>query len=210
LSGNETRWETETIRLGRAHDCFCLGAIAPMSQGIPIYIGATGPRMTELTGEIGDGLLLELNTQPEEVPVRLKQLASGVQRAHRHNSDVDVVALIVAAVSGPDGKIDPATLCWVAQFVSRLDEPQILRRGFDPERTQRVREAYRQGDYVTAGNLLSPEMVRAFGAIGTFGQCVDRLEEYVRMGVTLPVLIPMGGDLNALIRLGARYAHANV
>ncbi|MEU8250564.1 LLM class flavin-dependent oxidoreductase [Nonomuraea sp. NPDC048916] len=39
----------------------------PPEQAPPIYIGATGPRMTALTGELADGLLLSVFSSPEFV-----------------------------------------------------------------------------------------------------------------------------------------------
>ncbi|HEX4811433.1 MAG TPA: LLM class flavin-dependent oxidoreductase [Nonomuraea sp.] len=64
LAGHELSGEHGGFQFDRVHLEF------PPPQAPPIYIGATGPRMTALTGEIADGLLLSVFSSPEFVRIQ--------------------------------------------------------------------------------------------------------------------------------------------
>uniref|UniRef100_UPI003F49B2DC LLM class flavin-dependent oxidoreductase n=1 Tax=Actinomadura sp. CA-154981 TaxID=3240037 RepID=UPI003F49B2DC len=70
LAGNEVTGE---------HGGFAFDGVAlefPPERPPPIWIGATGPKMTALTGEIADGLLLSVFASPEFVRVERGILAA--------------------------------------------------------------------------------------------------------------------------------------
>ena len=52
-------------------------------KDVPIYIGATGDRMLELTGEIADGVVLNYLVSPEYNRRAMDRLADGAARAGR-------------------------------------------------------------------------------------------------------------------------------
>ena len=53
-------------------------------KDVPIYIGATGMKMMELGGEIGDGVLLNYLVSPEYNDRAVEHIAIGAARAGRH------------------------------------------------------------------------------------------------------------------------------
>src|SRR5687767_398236 len=65
---------------------------------VPIMIGATGPQMMELSGEIADGVVLNYCVPPEYNLPALEQLERGAKRAGRTLADVDRPQLIVCSV----------------------------------------------------------------------------------------------------------------
>jgi hypothetical protein len=90
--------------------------------------------------------------------------------------------------------------------VALLDDATVTDLGWDLERVHRIREAWASGDWQLGRSLMTSEMVRAFVAAGPEDHCIEVINETVRAGVTLPVLIPYGGDLQPVLELGARYA----
>src|SRR3989304_5962208 len=54
-----------------------------LPRDVPIYIGATGMKMMELAGEIGDGVLLNYLVGPRYNATALEHLAAGAERAGR-------------------------------------------------------------------------------------------------------------------------------
>jgi 5,10-methylenetetrahydromethanopterin reductase len=203
LAGREASWQEETLNLAVHRKCF-IGAIPPTTAGIAVYMGASGPRMCQLVGEIGDGLLLGTGTGPDEIPPLLEHLATGASRAHRDANLVDVAAIVVASVS-EDGSIDENTLCYAAKQVATLDEVNVQRLRFDPEQVARIRVEYQQGNCRSASSMLSREMVSTFTAAGTPEDCLLSVERFARAGVDLPILLPFGGDVNAVIAAGSEY-----
>jgi 5,10-methylenetetrahydromethanopterin reductase len=58
-------------------------------RNVPIYIGATGDAMMEMTGEIADGVVLNYCVPPEYNDNALKQLEVGAKKAARNWLDID-------------------------------------------------------------------------------------------------------------------------
>jgi 5,10-methylenetetrahydromethanopterin reductase len=203
MSGKEITWGEEVVSLTVSRKCFS-GSIAPETQGVPIYMGASGPRMTELVGEIGDGLILGTGTSQSEIPSRLKLVAKGAEKSGRDHDSIDVAAIIVTSASA-DGKIDDNTLGYAAKHVAALEESDIQRLGFDPDRVSRVKEEYQQNNCQSAYRMLSPDIIAAFTAAGTPADCLRIIEGYAKKGVKLPILMPFGGDISSVIEVGVEY-----
>jgi alkanesulfonate monooxygenase SsuD/methylene tetrahydromethanopterin reductase-like flavin-dependent oxidoreductase (luciferase family) len=162
--------------------------------------------MTRLAGELGDGLLLEMEALRDTIPGRIALFREGAADAGRDAQRMEVVKLILASVSGNGEPVHPNALGWATKSVALLNEPSVRRLGWDLERVNRVRDAWAKQDRESGKRLMTPEMVRAFIAAGPPDQIIDIIQETVRQGVTLPVLIPYGGDLQPVLDVGARYA----
>lgn len=208
-TGGEATYGDEKVWLGRADSCWSIGSIPPVTTGFPIYFGATGPRMTELTGEIADGLLFEIHTRPDQVPARIAQVATGARRAGRDPGEIDIAAAIVASVSD-GGEVDEATRCWAAGFVARLSEEECQSLGFDPERSAEIRRIFQSGQRGQAAELLSRDMITSFAIAGTPANVLSGIQEYVDAGVQLPILVPFERNIDQLLQVGAKYIHESV
>ena len=60
------------------------------SFDIPLYLGPTGDRMLELTGEIADGAILNAAFSPGYVQHAVERIAAGAERAGRGIESVDL------------------------------------------------------------------------------------------------------------------------
>ena len=67
-------------------------------KDVPIYIGATGLKMMELTGEIADGVVLNYLVSPEYNQHALEALQIGLDKAGRRLADIDRPQLVVCSV----------------------------------------------------------------------------------------------------------------
>jgi 5,10-methylenetetrahydromethanopterin reductase len=56
----------------------------PPKGGLPIYMGAVGPKMLQLSGEIADGIVLSVLASIEYVKWARVQIAKGAERTGRH------------------------------------------------------------------------------------------------------------------------------
>ena len=68
-------------------------------KDVPIYIGATGMKMMELTGEIADGVVLNYLVSPEYNRRAMEHLEIGAARAGRSVDDLDRPQLGVCSVA---------------------------------------------------------------------------------------------------------------
>src|SRR5438552_14001888 len=75
----------ETVPFGRTP-----GRLAYASgRRIPILMAASGPKATELAGEIADGVLLSVGFHPRIVEAVLSHLAAGARRSGRRLEDLE-------------------------------------------------------------------------------------------------------------------------
>ena len=68
------------------------------ARNVPIYIGATGPKMMELTGEIADGVVLNYCVPPNYNDRAMQQLEDGAKRGGRDLDEIDRPQLVVCSV----------------------------------------------------------------------------------------------------------------
>ncbi len=67
-------------------------------RNVRVMIGATGPQMMELTGEIADGAVLNYCVPPEYNIEAMEQLERGAAKAGRSIEDIDRPQLVVCSV----------------------------------------------------------------------------------------------------------------
>jgi 5,10-methylenetetrahydromethanopterin reductase len=164
-------------------------------RNVPVFIGATGDKMLELTGEIADGCLLNYCVPPSYNDRALELLEKGAARAGRKLEDVDRPQLIVCSVdSDRDRAIDGAKAL-ITQYLAQ--QPHIAQASGVSEETVRkvqstlgwpatkeqVRKAMRHVD---------DDLVLGITATGTPEEARARVAEYVKRGATCPVLYPLG------------------
>ncbi len=98
----------------------------------PVHVCATGPRMIELAGEIGDGAMLMVGIHPAMVAEAAERLRAGAERAGRDPSDIPVT-LVAAGVLADDrdSALEMARAhCW-GQMNHPVHGPRLRRAGID-------------------------------------------------------------------------------
>ena len=168
---------------------------------VPIYIGATGMRMMEVAGEIGDGVVLNYMVSPEYNKRALEALAAGAGRAGRSLADIDRPQLVVCSVD-PDREVAlDRSRELLTQYLGQ--QPHIMKAsGVDPALIQKIGEILTwpasQEDIRKAMRLVPDEAVQMISASGTPDECRAKVAEYVAAGATCPVLYPLG-DVELMI-----------
>ena len=94
-------------------------------RNVPIYIGATGPQMMTLTGEIADGAVLNYLVAPRYNEAALNQLEAGAKRAGRRLEDIDRPQLVVCSVDNDRKKALDGARKLVTQYLGQ--QPHIMK-----------------------------------------------------------------------------------
>jgi 5,10-methylenetetrahydromethanopterin reductase len=197
----EVSYEGQFVHLDRIRLDVAYGPTAP--RPIPIYIGATGPRMLELSGELADGPLLNYVVPTSYISDAVASVAAGAARAGRTIEQVDRPELLVCALSDDDPAAAlTAGKSLVAYYLGT--EPHIMAAsGADPDLVARVQEVVgwpaTEADYRRAAPLIPDELCRRLVAAGTTAQCRDTVAGYLEAGVTCPVLYPLLDDLRPVL-----------
>lgn len=149
---------------------------------VPIYVGARSPRMLQLAGEIGDGVLLDLSHH-FEVKLSLEEVKKGAERAGKKLSDLD---LATAALFGVSKKEEEAwdSVRWCVALIAASTSPKVLKRHkISIEDAKKVKEALEKGGLSQAEPLVTKEMLEAFSISGTPEHCTERIEELIKAGL---------------------------
>jgi probable F420-dependent oxidoreductase len=154
---------------------------------VPIHVGALGPRMCRLAGEVGDGVQFALMT-PDGVHDALEGVRAGMREAGRDDADFDVVQRIPVAVGEPEFVRELARRFLTGYAIVPSYARALERQGYG-DAAARVARAWGDGDRAKAVTLLPDELVDAFFVHGTPNQCRARLDDYARAGVRTAVLM---------------------
>jgi 5,10-methylenetetrahydromethanopterin reductase len=169
---------------------------------VPIYIGATGMKMMELTGEIADGVVLNYLVSPAYNERALAHLADGAARAGRTVDDLDRPQLVVCSLDEDrDRALDAARLL-VTQYLGQ--QPHIMAAsGVPKELLDEIGEVLTwpatHEQVVSASRLVPDDVVQMITASGTAEECRAKVAEYLATGATCPILYPLGPDVGAMI-----------
>jgi len=197
----EVTYQGEFVKLDRIRLDVAFGDTSP--RDIPLYIGATGPRMLEMAGEICDGVVLNYVVSVDYIRDAVRLVEQGARSAGKTLDDVDRPELIVCCLSDDD----PAAAMaegkkLVAYYLAT--EPHIMKAsGVDEELLERVQSIMSwpatEADYIKASRVIPDDVVRELMAVGTSQECRDKVQEYVEAGVTCPILYPMMDDIKPVV-----------
>lgn len=197
----EVSYEGEIVKLDRVRLDIAYGDTSP--RDIPVYVGATGPKMLELTGEIADGVVLNYVVSTDYIRGAVAQVSAGAARAGRDPGAIDRPELLVCSLSDDDP--DEAMLAGKSLVAYYLGtEPHLMEAsGADPDLIKRVQQVVgwpaTEADYRKAATLIGDGFVRKLMAVGTSAQCRDKVAEYIDAGVTCPLLYPIMDDMKPVI-----------
>ena len=197
----EVTYRGEFVQLDRVRLDVVFGETGP--RDIPIYVGATGDKMLELSGEICDGVVLNYIVSVDYIRDAVEKVRIGAQRAGKTLDQVDRPELLVCSLSDDDPKaaVDEGRRL-VANYLAM--EPHIMKAsGVNQSLIDDVQKVLgypptREG-YDKAMKLIPDEVVYNVMAAGTKRQCQDKVKEYIDAGVTCPILYPLMDDIKPVI-----------
>ena len=171
-------------------------------KDVPIYIGATGDRMLELTGEIADGVVLNYLVSPEYNRRAMDRLADGAARAGRSLDDLDRPQLVVCSVAETRAEALDGARLMVTQYLGQ--QPHIMKASGVPESVLeeigRVLTWPATHDQVEAASKLVPDdIVQMICAAGTADEVREKVARYMADGCTCPILYSLGPDVRLMI-----------
>lgn len=177
------------------------------AKDVPIYIGATGLQMMELTGEIADGAVLNYLVSPSYNVGALEALGRGAAKAGRTLDDIDRPQLVVCSVDEDrDAALDGARLL-VTQYLGQ--QPHIMKASGVPQALlDEIGEVLTwpatHDQVVAASKLVPDDIVQMITASGTPDEVRAKVDEYVASGCTCPILYPLADDVHLMIDTFAR------
>jgi len=201
FSMEEVTYRGDFVQLDRVKLDVAYGDTSP--RNIPIYIGATGDKMLELSGQMCEGVVLNYVVSVDYIRRAVSLVEQGARKVGKTLADIDRPELLVCCLSDEDPEAAMAEgKKLVAYYLAT--EPHIMKASqVDQELLEKVQALMSwpatEEDYLKAGQVIPDEVVRNLMAVGTGDECRAKVAEYIKAGVTCPILYPMMDDIKAVI-----------
>jgi 5,10-methylenetetrahydromethanopterin reductase len=180
LRGENVTFKTDTMMVDGVKACM------PLLGPIPIYVGCRRPVMMRMAGRVADGVLLN-NVPVEYLPYAISRLRNGTESAGRDLDAFDVGNLNVFSVSEDREEArERVRIQLPIDFIS-ISERELESVGLGLGDVIQIRMALKRQfpeDFVKASRFVTDYMVEKFSVSGTPEDCVRRIKDYVKAGVT--------------------------
>jgi 5,10-methylenetetrahydromethanopterin reductase len=158
----------------------------PLRRKIPFYLGSMGPKMLELAGEIGDGVILSVLASVEYFRFVKEHVALGAKAAGRNLRNFETVALFLFAVDRNSRAAKKVLKPLIALYLGAIGvNPLFTEGGTTGEELRPFIEAVARGK--PAVDRVTDDLVDRLAIAGTPEECCERLAAYRAAGVTIPV-----------------------
>ncbi len=174
---------------------------------IPIYIAGWKPQMLELAGRLSDGYVAKGGESIESTRQIVSSIKTSAESVGRQISEIDVAAYLLSLTDSSKQKAldrarkDP----FVTYMLSVQDDYLYEGTGIDPSKKKPIAENYFKGNIAAASSFVSDDMLEAFTLVGTEVDVIERVFDYKKAGVALPILQPISmrkNDIAGIIAAG--------
>jgi 5,10-methylenetetrahydromethanopterin reductase len=171
-------------------------------RNIPIYIGATGEKMLELSSRIGDGVVLNYCVPPNYNDQALEALERGAKMVGKTLEDIDRPQLIVCSVDHDHDRAIESSRELLTQYLAQ--QPHIAKAsGVSMAIVEEIQKILgwpaTHEQIQRAKHLVPDDLILKITASGTPEEAKGKVNEYRNHGCTCPILYSVGGDINLLL-----------
>ena len=182
------------------------GVTLPGKKGIPVYIGAQGPKVLELAGTVGEGALINASNS-KDFDIAIPLIKKGCDSVDEKKfKKFDVGAYTAMSIDKNPKKARNAAKI-VAAFIAAGSPPALLERhGLDQGKVAQMKEAIGSFNFGAIGGLVGDAEIDAFTIAGDPDMVKQKCDQLTESGVTQIIFgSPIGPDVTNSIRLLGKY-----
>lgn len=174
---------------------------------IPIIVGAIGPKMLTLAGELADGVLLNDFTPPDRLDWALAQIDAGAKRAGRRVEDLEIIKRRGIYVSADyDGALE-----YFRQYIGFYGaapayQKIMIRLGYQ-DTVNSIIDGYAAGDRARVRDAVNDEMVTRLFAFGSEADTQAVVRNDLAAGIDSAVVSPQGSSAEHYSAGAAAFCH---
>ena len=188
----------ETLTEGKRFTFDGIKLAFPPEQAPPIYVGATGPRMLSLAGEIADGVLMSVLSTPKFV-AGARGLIDAARQPGAARAQVTTFAIYSLAdtVQEARDKARPVVAEYLSLGLTHLSDGADI--------TEEVNALIAKGGQQALLEEMPDEWIDKLGVIGDATACRAMIEALIGTGADEIALVPVdsSGLLAQITRAGA-------
>jgi 5,10-methylenetetrahydromethanopterin reductase len=165
-------------------------------------IGATGPKMLQLAGEICDGVVMNYCVPIEYNKMALENIEIGAKKAGKTLDDIDRPQLVVCSVSEDHEEALDSSRELLTQYLAQ--QPHIaMASGVSNDIVAEIQSILgwpaTHEQIQAAKHLVPDDLIHRITASGTPDEARAKVKQYQEYGCTTPILYPVSGDVKLLI-----------
>lgn len=164
-----------------------------VNGGVPIFVASLSPKTQAFAATVADGVILSpaLNTV-----WGTERMVDNVKKGEaKRGKEVERASYMLTSLDPDPAKAAQAVRDYYF-FVYQLADvvrPEVLAPyGVSEEKLKPMKEAWKKGDVPEAKRLIPAEAIEALTVTGSADHAADRIREYSKAGVTLPIAMPIG------------------
>lgn len=190
LSGEKTDFAGKTLSAKR----FKLGG--KPAGPVPIYLGALNEQALRMTGELCDGVIL--NMVPESaLPQVLGAVRAGAEAAGRDPNEIEVIARLHVVMV--DDQAQGRAL--IRNVFGAYAATPGYNRAFEwmgfAQQAQQIRESFAKGDRAGVAAAVTDDLCEAMAVIGNAETIRARVRAYAQQGIDVSVINPIADPAGA-------------
>jgi len=205
MTGKTVTYEGNQVKISGAGLSFRPGGAGGR---IPVYIGAQGPKMLELAGMIGDGVLIN-GSHPSDFISAVPLIRKGIDArdAGDHDGagaadDFDIAAYTCFSIDKNPEKARAAAVPVVAFIAAGAPDALLEKHGISASDRDAVAGYLKEGRFSDLKDIVTDRMIEAFSIAGDRDACIERINELEDCGVTRIIAgSPIGPDKEKSIKL---------
>ena len=166
---------------------------------VPLYVGAMGPRMLELAGELADGAL-PLLFPPEQFERARRSIVAGARRAGRDVADLDIAACVWCSIHADSAAARRAMAWKIAYYGPSFSSDLLERASLSRADFAEIETALSAGQGGRAAELVTREMLD-LGIVGTASDLTARCAGLITAGARhISFGPPLGPDIDQAVK----------
>jgi len=162
------------------------------ARTIPLFVAAMGPRMLELAGQIGDGVVFSAGLSAASLTRCVARVKAGASQIGRDPKTLNIVAILIVAVSSHRDVARRQARGFLAYALRNRFIAENVEATGTPFDIAAAADAAAAGDWETAWQSVPDDVLDHYAIAGTRAECEHRLREFLVEGIGLPVLLPLG------------------
>lgn len=175
--------EGESVRMVPDESAVALGDSAP---GLPLYVGARGPRTLAFAGQHAGGVLIESRAAGSSFADALAQVQAGRDQRDRvdRSAPFDIGLWQVIAVTDDPGAVFEQHRQWIARMIQAGPASAMRQAGVSEDSLSRLGKARTPEQVTEAATLLTEEDCAAVVIAGPAEHVAAVLDSAVQQGAT--------------------------
>lgn len=172
--------------------------VRPPPKGtVPIYLAGLRPRMLEMAGEVGDGIVLNNYPLPA-LPRMLEHVAAGAARAGKKLEDLEIVCRHhVIVTDDPAAGREEFRRRFAPYFATEVYNRFLAWAGYEAAAAT-IAQGWAEKDRAKTTGALTDDLVDQLGVIGDADHCRAVIREHVKAGITTPCINPVSSQPGAV------------